>query len=305
MKKIIDFHSHLGDVFHQQKNVTFKQNVQPKDMDNPFLRQEESGFVDPLIGPSLEEFKHLIDAGQQLCWENTLENLSRKLDHFGIAGICVLPVLPNTSFEEYLAASKLDDRLLPFSCADYSLSSEALEEKLLLDIKRGARGLKIHPVLQNQSLRDEKVALAVEIFGSHDLPIISHCGANDYYASGETYPRNPEYGDVSYFIELAQKFPNYSLVAAHSGGLMGGEMEILAEGVKGLQQVFVDTTFRSALDIKRQVDFFGQERVLFGTDNPFSTHKGAIAQVEQACAGNVALEHKILYQNAATLLHLQ
>jgi predicted TIM-barrel fold metal-dependent hydrolase len=203
-----------------------------------------------------------------------------------------------------LAASKLDTRILPFTSADYSLPIDELVEKLKLDVKRGARGLKIHPILQNISLTDPKVHAAVETIASYNLPIISHCGANDYYFPEETYPRNPEFGDVKYFIELAHQYPDISLVSAHAGGLMGGELEILAEAVKDLNNVYVDTTFRSAQDIKKAVDFFGRDKVLFGTDNPFSTPKGSLEQVDKACAGDPELSNMILFENAASLLHI-
>lgn len=304
MRKVIDFHAHLGDIFHERKNTTFDQNVKHGDYPNPFIVLEESGFATPLIGPDPDEFRVLIHASLNLTWENTLENLSKKLDKFDITYICIFPILPNNAFEEMLAASKLEPRILPFTSADYSLPIDELVAKLKLDVKRGARGLKIHPILQNIRLSNPKVHAAVETIASLNLPILSHCGANDYYFPEKTYPRDPEAGDVKYFIELAQKYPDVTLVAGHAGGLMGGEMEILGEAVKDLKNVYVDTTFRSAADILRAVELFGRDRVLFGTDNPFSTHKGALAQVEKACSDNPELANMILFENAARLLHI-
>ncbi|MGI5891977.1 MAG: amidohydrolase family protein [Bacillota bacterium] len=304
MRKIIDFHAHLGDIFHSKNNILWDQNVQHGDYINPFMELEKSGFVNPLIGDSFEEFKILLNASDNLNAENTLQNLSKKLDDNNITYICIFPILPNNSFEEMLAASKFEPRILPFTSADYSLPLEKMVEKLKLDVQRGARGLKIHPVIQNIRLSDPKVHAAVETIASYNLPIISHCGANDYYVPEAPYARDPEAGDVKYFIELAQKYPDVTLVAGHAGGLMGGEIELLTEKTKGLKNLYVDTTFRSAQDILRAVEFFGRERVLYGTDNPFATHVGTMLQVENACKNDAQLADLIFFENAARILHI-
>lgn len=304
MTRVIDFHAHLGDIFHQMKNVTFKTNVSHGDYPNPFYEHDRNGFRGPLI-KSEDELPMLIEASQNLCWENTLENLSKILDENKIDFICLFPIHPCNSFEEMLAASKLEPRILPFTSADFSLPVDDMVEKLRKDIRRGARGLKIHPVLQKINLLDSKVAAATELFGKAGLPILSHCGANTYYVDEDADKKNtPEFGDVKYFIEYAKRFPQYNLVAGHAGGLMGGEMEQLAAGTKGLPNVYVDTTFRSAEDIKELVKLFGRERVLFGTDHPFSTHQGSMREVFKACNGDAELLDLVLYSNAARLLHL-
>jgi predicted TIM-barrel fold metal-dependent hydrolase len=306
MRKIIDFHAHVGDLFHYKKNILWDQNVQHGNYPNPFRELEESGFTAPLVGSDPEELKALMYASDHLSWENTLQNLIKNLDDFNITYVNVFPIHPNNTFEEMLAASKMDPRILPFTSADYNLPVDEMVAKLKSDVKLGARGLKIHPILQNIRLADPRVHAAVETIASFNLPILSHCGINDYYGSDTPYKRDPEAGDVKYFIELAQAYPDIVLVAGHAGGLCGGEMEILAEGIKGLHNVYVDTTFRGYADILRAIDFFGADKILYGTDNPFSTPKGPIKQVELAAekAKDPKLADMIFFENAAKLLHI-
>ncbi|MGI6361843.1 MAG: amidohydrolase family protein [Bacillota bacterium] len=307
MRRIIDFHAHLGDIFHTRVNVVW--DTEEKDFGkykDPFKIQEEGGFVDPLIGPDPAELEHLFDVGQYLCWNNTLASLTKKLDKFGVNYINIFPIHPCNTFEEMLAASKFEPRILPWSSANYLLGLDDMVEKLKSDIKRGARGLKIHPILQNISLADPKVHAAVELFASYNLPILSHCGPNDYYHEGDNYPRTPEFGDVSHFITLAKEYPNIKLIAGHAGGLMGGELEQLGTETKGMDNVYVDLTFRGWEDILRSIDYFGADHVLFGTDTPFSSHAGVIKQVELAVekAGDPKLADMIFFDNAAKLLHI-
>lgn len=311
-RRVIDFHAHLGDIFDQKRNVTFLRGVKPGSIwpnpyegkyENIFTEHEKNHFVGPLI-KNLEELPVLIEYSQQMCWANTLENVGKNLDEGGVDYICMFPVMPCDSFDEIYAASLIDPRIIPFASADFRLPVDEMVEDLKRQINTGARGLKIHPVLQMINLRDPKVDAAVQVCGEAGLPIISHCGENSYYIERELERNTPEFGNVKYMIELANKYPQYNIVGAHAGGLTGGEMEVLAEGTKGLPNFYVDTTFRCAEDIRKIIEYFGEDRVLYGTDNPWASEKGSIAEVVEACGGSAELEDKVLYANAARLLHL-
>jgi predicted TIM-barrel fold metal-dependent hydrolase len=308
MRKIIDSHAHLGDIFHPMKNVTFKQNVKTFDFGtyrNIFIEHEDNNYEGPLFDENnMADYHNLINAGQLLSWENTLENVSRRLDESDINYVVMLPILPGNSFEEMLAASKLDPRILAFTSADYNLPLDEMEAKLRLDVKNGARGLKLHAVIQNIRLTDPRLRRAVEVFSSLGLPIISHCGANDYYLPDVTYPRDPEAGDSKYFIQLANEYPDAKLVAAHGGGSFAGDMERLAAATKGLKNIYTDTSFRSADEVLQAIELFGEDKVMFATDNPFGTYPGSLRQVDKALKDEPVLLDKVLYQNAATLLNI-
>ena len=300
MKRVIDFHAHLGDIA-WGKNVIWRQGVEQTDFPNPLKAHEESGFSEPLLS-SMDEFPDLIQAAYRLLDENTLENLIKRLDEDGITYIVMLPIHPYIAFEEILAASKLEPRIIPFTTVDYSLPTDQIIVKLKSDVRNGARGLKIHPVVQNISLADPKVHAAVEAMASYNLPILSHCGINDYYLDESPYPRNPELGNFEDFADLCHAYPKARLVAGHAGGLLGGEMEILAEKTKGLDNVYVDTSFRPSEGVLKAVELFGRNRVLFGTDHPFSTQTGGLREIYKACAGDTELERLLVFQNAADLL---
>lgn len=169
--KIIDFHTHVGDIFHENRSITFKTNYKKGDYPDPFIPFEESGYTMPFFPENPQALQQLIDAGQYRVWEATMENFARDMTENGISYACLLPVLPNTSFEEYLAVSKLDSRFLPFTCPNFDLEIPEMEQKLIKDIQLGARASKIHPILQNISLENPKVEAAVEVFGKADLPI--------------------------------------------------------------------------------------------------------------------------------------
>lgn len=112
------------------------------------------------------------------------------------------------------------------------------------------------------------------------------------------------------FSGIYDRHPGLKLIAHHGGGLIphfSGRIEIipwftgldssLREALERLQRppidyfrmLYVDTAmFGSAHGVRCVVDFFGSERVLFGTDSPFDTKAGShfipitISDVEEA-----------------------
>jgi predicted TIM-barrel fold metal-dependent hydrolase len=306
MRKIIDIHAHLGDIFHYQKNVIWKQGVEPGDYPNPFKRLEESGFNAPLLH-NTAELPTLFEAAKKLNWENTLENLTKRLDKDNITFIVLYPILPNTGFEEYLAASRAEPRILLFTSADFTLPIPEMKAKLEQNIAFGAKGIKIHNVLQDISMDDPRLHAAVEVFGIRKMPIVFHCGINDYYPPEQKdFIRTPEYADLKYFLKLADEYPEFIFIAGHAGGLNGGEMEMLAEHWESMKNknVYVDTSFRSVDNIKKLVEFFGEDKVCYGTDLPFSGHTITIKLVEEAFPNDPEIREKIFYKNAARILKI-
>lgn len=311
MRRIIDFHTHLGDIFHENKSIAFKRPgiVKHPDGFDPFEDLEQSGFTRPLIVPDIEAQNVLIDAGQYRIWDRAnIFTTGEIMDKTGISYMVSMPIMPNTSFEEALAASKLDPRFIPFTCPDFDLPDEQMMAKLKKDIALGAKGLKIHPIIQNIEITDQRCEAPIKLFGEMDMPISYHCGVNDYYKADSPYLSltNLNYGALDYTFKLLKKFPDYVIIPAHGGGSCGGELEALAEAVKknGYKNVYVEMSHRGAADIVKSVELFGEDRVMFATDWPFDTCDCNIKCAEEALGGDPVALDKYFYRNAARILHL-
>lgn len=300
-RRIIDSHAHLGDIFHENRNITFKTNIKKGDYEDRFRILEESKFTKALFTGDPHDLDLVIDGGQYRCWESTLEQLTAQLDECDMAGIVLLPCLPNTTFEEYLAASKLEPRILPFTGADFSLPPDEMVDKLRRDIGRGAKGLKLHPVLQNVRLTTEAMAAAARVFGEADLPVVVHVGEGTYYHENSGFPWNSKYGAVSDFLEFVHMVPEVKLVAAHCCGLAQVLKDQLGEDIRN---VYVDTSFCNADVVRFGVDVLGEDKVLFGTDYPFTYEKYDVAILEDALGDDPLVFDKVCYANIARLLHL-
>ena len=300
MRKIIDSHAHLGDIL-WGKNITFKQNVRKRDYHNLLELLEANDMMPPKEYENMDAVtfdESMLNEEQARNNTATLQNLQKSLDMNGIDEIWVLPVLPHVGFEEILAASKLENRIVPFTCIDFSLGKDA-GKKLLEDVNNGAQGLKIHPVLQKKSLLSEEVFEALKMWEETGKPVICHTYAYNYFHPEESFRNSPEFGSNQDFLKLADRFPNINFVGAHSGGPM--DFAELWEG-SNLENVYVDTSFQSAEVVKEFVKRYGEDRVLFGSDWPWGREASPIRVVEIACDGNESLAQKIFHENAETLM---
>ena len=279
--RIIDFHTHLGDIFHENKNIAFKRPgiVPHEDGFDPFKDLEESGFTRPLIVPDQKAQNVLIDAGQYRIWDRAnIYTTGEMMDRCGVNYVVSLPIMPNTSFEEALAASRLDSRYIPFTCPDIEIT-------------------------------DKRCERPIKLFGELGLPITYHCGVNDYYKPDSPYLKmtNLNYGKLYYTFELLKKFPDYTIVPAHGGGSCGGELEALSAEVRkhNYKNVYVETSHRGAADILKAVELFGEDRVMYATDWPFDTCDCNIRCGEEALGNDPVAMDKYFYKNAARILHLE
>lgn len=311
-KRIIDFHTHLGDIFHENRSIAFKRPgivANPPEFNgvDPFGDLEESGYTRPLIVPDVEAQNQLIDAGQVRIWQRANIFTTREvMDAAGVDYWGSLPIMPNTSFEECLAASKLDPGFIPFTCPDFDLPDDEMMDKLKRDIANGARGLKIHPIIQNISITDKRCEGPIELFGDLGLPITYHCGVNDYYKADSPFHdlTNLELGDLKYTLELLEKYPDYVWVPAHGGGSCGGELEALAELVekKGCKNVYVESSHRGIDGMHKMLELFGEDRIMFATDWPFDTVTWSVYYAAEAFKDDPVVADKFFYRNAARIL---
>ena len=313
MGKKIDFHMHLGDIFHENLSILFKKPYQydHRPYVDPFDELGASGYTTPLITPDPNRMNVLIDAGQYRTWEmGGYAAVRGYMEESGIDYVVNMPILPNANFEEGLACNKLCPGMLTFTCCDFDLPTDIMLKKLRNDIARGAKGLKLHPIVQNVSPRDERIHRAIELFGEMGMPILTHCGVNDYYRMDSPHhdKTNMEYGELYYALELIHKFPDYIIIPAHGGGTTGGEMEELAAEIKknGWKHVYVETSHRGAPDMIKMIELFGEDHVMYGSDFPFQTMKYELLEAEKAMDhfGDPEISEKFYYRNAARLLYL-
>jgi uncharacterized protein len=305
-RKIIDSHTHLGDILYG-KNIIFKQNVRKRDHHN-YLEQlednlnvfpEEYTKIDPaILLETIQNFEEsILNEEQARNGTATLQNLQASMAKNNVSAAWVLPVLPNVGFEDILAASKMEPRVIPFTCIDFDLGGYA-GKKILQDSDNGAAGLKIHPILQRKSLLSNEVSEALKAWEGTGKPVVCHVHRYKYFHPEESYRNAPEFGSNADFLKLVAKFPHINFVGAHAGG--PADYPQLWDGAN-LKNLYIDTSFQPAVVIKEFINKFGPDRVLYGSDWPWGREDAPIKIVEDACGGNKEIEEKVFFKNAEFL----
>jgi predicted TIM-barrel fold metal-dependent hydrolase len=109
------------------------------------------------------------------------------------------------------------------------------------------------------------------------------------------------YGEIHYARDLVAAFPKVSFIAGHAGLF---QVDDVMSMLGGFSNVYVDITFQSPATIRKLIQVFGPERVLYGSDWPWGNHLPAIKLVRNACKGDRGLEDLIFHENAARLLKM-
>jgi hypothetical protein len=300
--RIIDAHGHLGNILEPGGGaLIWKLGVVKERLYDPVSIAERRLHATPVaVGRiSYRLFRRWATRAERARNATaTLENFARSLDETGITHAVALPVPPYVTFADLVPAAAEEPRVVPFTGADYTGDGDP-GPALDAAVAGGARGMKLHPIIQNIPLTSPQTHAAVEAFARHDLPVLFHCGVSSYYLGRERKREQPRYGAIRHAAALVRNFPQVRFIAGHAGLFeVRDTMQLLA----GLPNVWVDTSFQSVATVRELIATFGPDKVLFASDWPYGERPPAMKIAEAACSGDRGLERRIFFENAAELL---
>lgn len=199
-------------------------------------------------------------------------------------------------------AEKHPDRLIPFGSV-FPQDKEAAKDFRSQIQEGGAKGLKLHPLLQQFNPAETYMTPLVEVAIEFDVPILVHTGGG-FMSDGRLTD-----ADAVRIDELAQRHPEAKLVIAH-GNPFGPDPYIAARH----KNVYLDTTITFA-KFARLIPTLGaelldwmntDEKLLYGSD-AFPDHLAYLAyNIDPVRAMSVSEETKakVMGGNAARLLKL-
>ena len=195
-------------------------------------------------------------------------------------------------------------RILPFVALDPWAQSPEENASHLRELaeRHGARGVKLHPVVQRFMPDDPRLAPSYRACIEMGLVVLAHSGT----AKGST-----QYAEPRAFAELARAWPDLKLVLAHLGG---GSWHQTLELARAFPHIWFDCceiiewagapNAPSTEDLARLIRDVGAHRVMLGTDFPWYDLDRTMERVMELPI--LAREEKegILGANAARLLDL-
>jgi len=300
---IIDMHGHLGDILYPDGGkLIYQKNVKMQRIWDPQATNEAGLNRTYGIGKLLYKITgYWATKGERARnFTATLENFQRSLDETNTDLAVCLPIAPYVTFEDLAKAKEIEPRIIPFTSVDFTTKHD-VDQKLAADVAGGAMGLKLHPIIQNVSLQDNRTKEALEAFERHGKPVLIHTGVSHYYLGEETHKNTPEFGKIESVAKLIKEFPRTNFIVGHSGLFWVNQVcDLLSK----YENVWVETSFQSPRKIKQLVSTFGEDKVLYGSDWPYGSRGPHLKIMSIACKKNPNLEEKLLFKNARAILNL-
>ena len=183
-----------------------------------------------------------------------------------------------------------------------ALSPQSNVEHLREMAERGARGVKLHPVVQKFEPNDPRMHPVYRACTEMGLTVLSHTGP----AKG-----GKPFAEVPAFVPMLREFPGLSVLLAHLGG--GKWRETL-----DVAQAFPNVAFDlceiiewagapnapTAQELARLIRDIGPERVVLGSDYPWYEPTHSAELVLSLPVLSQAEKDAILGENAARILNL-
>ncbi len=244
----------------------------------------------------------------------TVRGLQADMRERGIDFSVVLPVATNPlkvpHMNDSSAARNTGDALIHFGAMhpDY----EGWYEELGRIKALGLKGIKIHPVYQGADIDDIRYLRILERCAELGLIVVSHSG-DDIGFPGVVRC------DPARSRRALMQVPGVKLVLAHMGGWKN--WEIVAENLADTD-CYIDTAFSFGEIDALQADYysleerqlmngeaftalikaFGADRVLFGTDSPWTHSQKEILKILRLKTLTEEEKMRILGENACSLL---
>ncbi len=228
-------------------------------------------------------------------YDGTIAGLKAEMRRTGVDISVVQPVATKVSqvrsINEWVA-TLADDHIVPFGAMHPDLVDPAEEMERIS--AAGIRGFKLHPEHQAFEPHDPRLAPLYEAAIAHDMVVFFHAGADEVHDTCHGTPES--------FAALLDAFPDLTVVLAHMGGYRcwNGVSDLLVG-----RDVWFDTAFTpghlSDDRLLAMIRAHGVDRVLFGSDGPWTDAKGEMAHL-RALGLEAAEIEAILGGNAARLL---
>ncbi len=227
--------------------------------------------------------------------DGTVAGLRRSMQKAGIGISVVLSIATKpeqvTNVNTW-AASIQTDQIIPFGSLHPETADWQGEVERIVSL--GIRGVKFHPDYQNFFVDDPRMFPIYEGLVEAGLIVLFHAGNDAAYQPPFrcTPPR---------LARVADAFPSGKFVAAHLGGYK--YWDEVEEHLVG-RNLYFDTSFSlghmTAEQWQRICRTHGFDRILFGTDSPWTDQSEQLDQLRAQVAGEML--RKVTSENAAQLL---
>ncbi len=232
------------------------------------------------------------------CTDGTLGALLASMDRAGIsrsvvANIAIRPSQTPAILE--FCKQVMSERIVPLISFHPSNDPEDVEDMFGEAQRAGIRGVKLHPMYQGFSIDSRYMYGFYELMAGFGFYVVFHTGFD------VAFPGNNQ-ADVERVRKVADWFKDLTIVCTHTGGWKQWDR---IGCLSGCANIYTDTSMTlsevSEDEFVRLLGHFSEDRVLFGSDSPWTDQK---EMIDRALGLGISDEfkEKMLFRNAAALL---
>lgn len=254
-------------------------------------------FADELATKAIPLLVERAGAAITAHYDGTVAGLIEAMDRSRVDVSVIQPVATKASQVTIIndwAAQQASTRIIPFGAMHPDFDDPAAEMIRMRQL--GLRGFKMHPEYQSFCPTEPRMRAIYEAATDTGMIVLSHAGGDVAFPTVTGTPES--------FAAVIDAHPRLTMVLAHLGGFR--EWRGVAEHLAG-RDVWLDTAFTPGHipdeEFVALARAHGVDRVLFGSDGPWTDAGSEIARIRGMGFSEEELE-KILGGNAVRLLEL-
>lgn len=217
----------------------------------------------------------------------SLDDIAMSMKNYGIDKSVVFPMKQpgtNAVVNESLKNVRSNNRRFIYFLR---FSPQTLKLTRLKKISGRFSGFKLHPRIENFDPLNPKFKTTFQFLEKLGKPVIIH-----------SRKENSPYSDPDRIIKIAKMYPNINFIFGH----FANDSEEFFKRVLERENIFVETSMVSSPKIiEMRVKQIGADRIVFGSDFPYSDQEIELLKIKKAKIKNGDKE-KILYKNILGLL---
>jgi hypothetical protein len=230
--------------------------------------------------------------------DGTLKGLLASMDRAGIslsvvANIATRPsqMLPIFEFCMHIAG----ERIVPLISVHPENTMNDVGALFARAAEAGIRGVKLHPMYQGFAIDDRKMYPLYQLIEHYGFFVVFHTGYD------MAFPGNTQ-ADVGRVKAIAGQFKDLTIVATHVGGWRQWDRSgILGKCGNVYTETSITMTEVNDDQFLEALSQFDEDRVMFGSDSPWSDQKEMLERTLQLRMPDGRKE-KLLFLNARRLL---
>ncbi len=200
-----------------------------------------------------------------------------------------------SSINKFIAETVMQNERLFTGLGTLHPDSEDIAADVAEIISLGLHGVKLHPDIQRFKIDDYRCLKIYELCEKEGLPILMHTGDNRY-----------DYSNPNRLLPILDIYTDLVVIGAHLGGW--SIWEKAGEVYPKYKNFYVDTSsslpFCGIEVMKRTIEKYGADKVMFATDYPMGEQK---REIEALLSMGFSKDdyQKIFYKNAQKVFKIK